>query len=52
MRIFRTAKKCGCKFYLGSDAHTPKEFAGAIGRFEWAIDRLDLSEDDKFIPGK
>ena len=52
MRIFRTAKKCGCKFYLGSDAHTPKEFTGAIGRFEWAIDRLDLSEDDKFIPGK
>lgn len=48
LRPFRVAKACGCKFYLGSDAHHPSTFENAIGRFARAINLLDLSEDDKF----
>lgn len=42
------AKECGCKFYLGSDAHHPKALDGARAEFENAVDLLDLTEDDKF----
>ncbi|MBQ8849004.1 MAG: PHP domain-containing protein [Clostridia bacterium] len=53
LRPFRIAKSCGCKFYLGSDAHHPASFDKAKAVFERAIDRLELSEDDKFhIVGK
>jgi len=49
LRMFRIAKSCGCKFYLGSDSHRPKEFEGTKEVFERAIRLLDLSEDDKFF---
>ncbi len=49
LRPYRIAKSCGCKFYLGSDAHHPKELDAAPEIFERAITALDLSEDDKFI---
>lgn len=49
LRIYKTAKIAGCKFYLGSDAHHPKELDAAKGIFERVITLLDLSEDDKFI---
>lgn len=48
LRIFRIAKKEGCKFYLGSDAHQPKYLDKAPQVFERAIDYLGLTEDDKF----
>lgn len=48
IRIFRTAKECGCKFYLASDAHTPEQLDIATVRFNRAIDLLELTEDDKF----
>ena len=48
LRIFKTAKACGCKFYLASDAHTPEQLDIAAERFQRAIDLLDLTEDDKF----
>lgn len=48
LRIFRVAKKCGCKFYLGSDAHHPRDLESAIPNFQRAIDLLELTEDDKF----
>lgn len=48
LRIFETAKKCGCKFYLGSDAHRPAVFEKAKEVFENAVDMLDLTENDKF----
>ena len=48
LRMFRVAKSCGCRFYLGSDAHHPKQLDGAIPRFARAIDLLGLTEDDKF----
>ncbi len=50
MRPYRIAKKQGCKFYLGSDAHHPAGLAAARARFEAVTDALDLTEDDKFKP--
>ena len=47
LRPYRIAKACGCKFYCGSDAHTPKDFE-MVKRFERAIDLLQLEEKDKW----
>lgn len=49
LRPYRIAKEVGCKFYMGSDAHHPKELDEAKTYFERAIDLLELTEDDKFI---
>lgn len=49
LRMFRIAKGCGCKFYLGSDAHTPKGLEDAIGLFERWITLMDLKESDKYL---
>ena len=43
------AKDCGCKFYLGSDAHKVEALEAAKENFENIIKLLDLSENDKFI---
>ena len=43
-------KACGCHFYLGSDAHSVKALEGAVDVFREMVDRLDLTEDDKFRP--
>ena len=48
LRIFKVAKECGCKFYLGSDAHHPQGFKEAKENFERAVTLLDLKESDKF----
>ena len=48
LRPYRIARERGCKFYLGSDAHTPRELMHARTRFEAMVDALGLSEDDKF----
>jgi len=48
LRMFRIAKTCGCKFYLGSDSHLPINFVDTIKVFERAIDMLALTENDKF----
>ena len=47
LKMFRIAKECGCKFYLGSDAHHPVIFEKCIEVFQWAIDVLGLTEEDK-----
>ena len=52
LRIFRIAKDCGCKFYLGSDAHERVAFKDCKNNFEKAIDLLNLMEDDKFEIGR
>ncbi len=49
LRPLKIAKKCGCKFYLGTDAHHPDKFENAKEIFARAIDMLDLEESDKFI---
>lgn len=51
LRPFRIAKGCGCKFYLGSDAHVPNEFDGFRDYYERAVTLLDLKESDKFHIG-
>jgi histidinol phosphatase-like PHP family hydrolase len=48
LRIFRIAKECGCKFYLASDAHNPRDLENSIDSFNHAIDALGLTENDKF----
>lgn len=48
LRPYRIAKECGCKFYLGTDSHKPREF-GVFSNFAKVIDLLELTEDDKFI---
>ena len=47
--MFKIEKECGCKFYLGSDAHERHAFDGANEAFSRAIDILDLKEEDKFV---
>lgn len=49
LRIFRIAKGCGCKFYLGSDAHKVQELEDSIELFKYWIDKLELEEKDKFV---
>lgn len=49
LKPFYIAKDCGCKFYLGSDAHKTTAFAGTKENFENVITLLDLQESDKFI---
>ena len=51
LRMFRIAKSCGCKFYLGSDAHTPEGFLRMQEVFSRAISALALQESDKFHIG-
>lgn len=51
LRPYRIAKACGCKFYLGTDAHKPKEFV-SFENFAKAIDLLNLTEGDKFHPSE
>lgn len=50
MRPYRIAKECGCKFYCGSDSHSPSGFLKATEHFEHAVTLLGLTEEDKFIP--
>ena len=53
LRPFHIAKACGCKFYCGSDSHSPSGFAKARARFERAVTQLGLTEEDKFrLPDK
>ena len=48
LRPFRIAKKEGCKFYYGSDAHHPARFPQGIKTCEKVVELLGLTEDDKF----
>ncbi len=50
LRPYRIAKACGCKFYLGSDAHTPEGLAAAMEGFRRMVELLELEESDKFRP--
>lgn len=48
--LFAVAKEYGCRFYLGSDAHHPKDLDRAPETFAFAVDSLGLTEEDKFRP--
>ena len=47
--VYKIAKECGCKFYMGSDAHSRGVSKNAREYFEKAIDYIGLEESDKFI---
>ena len=49
LRIFKIAKGCGCRFYLGSDAHDVKTLEVSLEIFDRAIGKIGLEEKDKFI---
>ncbi len=49
LEVYRLAKKCGCKFYLGSDAHHINQFQNSRQKFEYIVDELNLKEEDKFV---
>ena len=49
LRPYKIAIECGCKFYLGSDAHTVGMLNKAMADFEKMIDLLDLTEDQKYV---
>ena len=49
LRPYRIAKSHGCKFYLGSDAHTVKGLDCAMQKHSRIVDDLSLTEEDKFI---
>lgn len=48
LRPYKIAKQCGCKFYMGSDAHTGDELTRSMKKFNRIIDLLELEESDKF----
>lgn len=52
LRPYHIAKNCGCKFYFGSDAHTPEGFVGQKEGFETIVELLQLEEKDKFHFGQ
>lgn len=49
LKPYYIAKDCGCKFYLGSDAHKLEALDSAKENFENIITLLDLKETDKFV---
>lgn len=51
LRPYFIAKDCGCKFYLGSDAHKIEALETAKDNFENIVTLLDLEEKDKFVIG-
>ena len=48
LRPYRIAKACGCKFYIGSDAHHPKQFEGFRENFQKIVNLLGLQACDQF----
>ncbi len=48
LRPYYIAKDCGCKFYLGSDAHKVEALEAAKDNFENIVTLLGLEEKDKF----
>lgn len=52
LRPYRIAKQSGCKFYFGSDAHWISSLKAGKEKFEFIVDKLNLTEDDKFTFAK
>ena len=52
-RVYRIAKRCGCRFYLGSDAHDVYRFTTSVPIAEEIIGTLGLTAGDRFeIPSR
>lgn len=48
LELYGILRECGCKFYMGSDAHHPRSFERAQKSFETAVSELGLKEEEKF----
>ena len=48
LRLYRLAKEEGCKFYLASDAHHPRDLELVPGLAPGVVAALGLTEDDQF----
>ncbi len=48
LRPYRIAKACGCRFYFGSDGHSPAETESGYQGFREIAEALELSENHKF----
>ena len=47
-RPYEIAKQCGCKFYMGSDAHHVKDLLEAKDKFTKIAERLKLTDQDRW----
>ncbi len=50
--FYTVAKECGCKFYIGTDAHHPAQLVGQKDVAQRFADRLGLTEEDRFYIGR
>ena len=52
IRLLTAAKKCGCRFHFGSDAHAPGSFTGTHAKLERAAQRSGITESDLWEVGR
>ena len=52
LRMLSVAKECGCKFFLGTDAHSVDGFLGTHAKLLKACDYLGIGEDDLWEVGR
>jgi HisJ family histidinol phosphate phosphatase len=50
LRLYRIAKKAGCKFYCGSDAHSLEDLRGVQNNLNDVANLLNLTDYDRFVP--
>ena len=46
LRLLSAAKACGCRFFIGSDAHEPQAFVGVHDKLRRAAALVGITEDD------
>ncbi len=46
LRLLAAAKSCGCKFYMGSDAHAPAAFVGVHDKLRRAAEIVGIGDSD------
>lgn len=48
LRVYRIAREAGCRFYLGSDAHTLESMDLVVSFLPQVVDALGLTEADRY----
>ena len=48
LRLFRIARDCGCKFYIGSDAHSIQGMEGMMEVGREVVDLLELTDEQRY----
>ena len=49
LRLFKIAIDCGCKFYIGSDAHSLKGMENMMEVAREVVDLLELTEEQRYL---